>query len=141
MAELAPPRPRSYDDTFWKPISMWLTKTDHKLIGIMYMTTGILSFVVAGLFALLMRIQLSQPNLRVIDAEAYNDSASAGVASSGRAGRPRRAPRLALPHPDEEVADHEGRERPPPRRVAARRADRLYGRQCRIGRHAIRALP
>ena len=39
------PRPRAYDDSFFKPITLWLTTTDHKLIGIMYMVTGILSFI------------------------------------------------------------------------------------------------
>src|SRR2546423_7713345 len=73
---LAPPRPKAYDDTFFKPISLWLTTTDHKLIGIMYMVTGVLSFVVAGVFALIMRIQLSQPNLHVVDPETYNQLVS-----------------------------------------------------------------
>src|SRR5437660_1137689 len=77
MATLAPPRPRSYDDSFWKPISLWLTTTDHKLIGIMYMTTGVLSFVIGGVFALVMRLQLSAPNAQVITAETYNQLVSA----------------------------------------------------------------
>ena len=76
-AAVAPPRPRSYDDTFWKPLSLWLTTTDHKLIGIMYMATGVLAFLVAGTFPLLMRVQLSQPNLAVMDAETYNQVMSA----------------------------------------------------------------
>jgi len=74
---LAPPRPKAYDDTFWKPISLWLTTTDHKLIGIMYMVTGVASFGVAGVFALIMRVQLSQPNLHVLDPETYNQLVSA----------------------------------------------------------------
>ena len=74
---LAPPKPKSYDDTFFKPISLWLTTTDHKLIGIMYMTTGILSFVIGGIFALIMRIQLSQPNETVLSADTYNQLLSA----------------------------------------------------------------
>jgi cytochrome c oxidase subunit I len=73
----APPRPKAYDQTFWAPISIWLTTTDHKLIGIMYMFTGIASFIVAGIFALIMRIQLSQPNLTIINAELYNQLVSA----------------------------------------------------------------
>src|SRR5258708_15106474 len=71
------PRPKAYDATFFKPISIWLTTTDHKLIGIMYMVTGILSFVVGGLFALVIRLQLSQPNAKVVDAETYNQLISA----------------------------------------------------------------
>src|SRR5918912_120805 len=77
MTTLAPPRPKTYDDTFFKPISLWLTTTDHKLIGIMYMTTAFISFVIGGIFALVMRIQLSQPNLKVVDAAQYNQLLSA----------------------------------------------------------------
>ena len=68
----APPRPKAYDRTFWSPVSIWLTTTDHKLIGIMYMTTGFLSFILAGMFALVMRIQLSQPNTHILRPETYN---------------------------------------------------------------------
>lgn len=74
---LAPPRPKHYDDTFFRPISLWLTTTDHKLIGIMYMVTGVLSFVIAGIFALVIRLQLSQPNLKIVDPETYNQLVSA----------------------------------------------------------------
>src|SRR5438445_7434503 len=77
MATLAPPRPKSYDDSFWKPISLWLTTTDHKLIGIMYMTTGFLSFLIAGIFALVIRLQLTSPNAKVVDADTYNQLISA----------------------------------------------------------------
>jgi cytochrome c oxidase subunit I len=77
MATLAPPRPKSYDDSFWKPISLWLTTTDHKLIGIMYMTTGFLSFLIAGVFALVMRLQLTSPNAKVVNADTYNQLISA----------------------------------------------------------------
>jgi len=77
MATLALPRPKSYDDSFWKPISLWLTTTDHKLIGIMYMTTGMLSFVIGGVFALVIRLQLTQPNGKVVDADTYNQLISA----------------------------------------------------------------
>src|SRR6266702_5303045 len=71
------PRPKAYDDTVWKPITLWLTTTDHKLIGIMYMVTGLLSFVIRGIFALVIRLQLSQPHLSVVDAETYNQLISA----------------------------------------------------------------
>src|ERR1700720_3421615 len=71
------PRPKNYDDTFFKPISLWLTTTDHKLIGIMYMVTGVLSFVIGGIFALIIRLQLSQPNAKVVDAETYSQLISA----------------------------------------------------------------
>jgi len=73
MATLALPRPRAYDDTFWRPIRLWLTTTDHKLIGIMYMVTAFSSFIVGGIFALILRLQLAQPNLHVVDAQTYDE--------------------------------------------------------------------
>src|SRR5205807_2538464 len=77
MATTVLPRPKAYDDSFFKPISLWLTTTDHKLIGIMYMVTSILSFVVGGIFALVIRLQLAQPNLKIVDPETYNQLVSA----------------------------------------------------------------
>jgi len=74
---LAPPRPKAYNETFFRPITLWMTTTDHKLIGIMYMTTALLSFVVGGIFALVMRLQLSAPNLHVVSAATYNEILSA----------------------------------------------------------------
>src|ERR671937_13121 len=74
---LAPPKPKAYDETFFRPITLWLTTTDHKLIGIMFMTTGFISFLIGGVLALIMRIQLAQPNLHVIDPETYNQIVSA----------------------------------------------------------------
>src|SRR2546421_8745334 len=77
MAPTVLPRPKQYDDTFFKPISLWLTTTDHKLIGIMYMVTSMISFVIGGIFALIIRLQLSQPNLHIVDQETYNQIISA----------------------------------------------------------------
>src|SRR5438034_9051339 len=77
MATTVLPRPKQYDDTFFKPISPWLTTTDHKLIGIMYMVTALISFVIGGILALIIRLQLSQPNLRLVDAQTYNEILSA----------------------------------------------------------------
>src|SRR5437667_10198431 len=77
MATTTLPRPKAYDDTFFKPISLWLTTTDHKLIGIMYMVTSLIRFVVGGIFSLIIQLQLSQLNLRIVDAETYNQLISA----------------------------------------------------------------
>ncbi|GAC1653893.1 MAG: cytochrome c oxidase subunit I [Candidatus Dormibacteraceae bacterium] len=79
MATVASPRlvPKSYDQGMFSPVTTWMTTTDHKLIGIMYMVTSFAAFVLAGLFALVIRLQLAQPNLRVVDAETYNQLVSA----------------------------------------------------------------
>jgi cytochrome c oxidase subunit I len=54
-------------------ILRWLTTTDHKVIGLSYMTTAILFFLVGGVLALVMRTQLSQPDLDLVSPETYNE--------------------------------------------------------------------
>jgi heme/copper-type cytochrome/quinol oxidase subunit 1 len=41
--------------------TVWLTTTDHKKIGILYLCTVLVFFVIGGVEALLMRIQLGVP--------------------------------------------------------------------------------
>ena len=50
----------------------WVTTVDHKKIGILYCVTAFLFFLVGGLEALVIRLQLAQPNGSVLDADAYN---------------------------------------------------------------------
>jgi cytochrome c oxidase subunit 1 len=50
----------------------WLTTTDHKKIGIMYLFATFLFFIVGGVEALVMRLQLAQPSGTLVDPEAYN---------------------------------------------------------------------
>jgi cytochrome c oxidase subunit I len=69
--------PASYERSVFAPVTTWLTTTDHKLIGIMYMVTSFTAFLVAGIFALIIRVQLAQPNMNVVDAETYNQLVSA----------------------------------------------------------------
>jgi cytochrome c oxidase subunit 1 len=45
--------------------------TDHKVIGVQYLVTAIVLFMVAGLAAMLMRFELAQPGL-AFDKEIYN---------------------------------------------------------------------
>ena len=60
-------RPKSTTG-FWS----WFTTVDHKKIGIMYGAVALLFFVVAGIEALLIRVQLAQPNGTVLTASQYN---------------------------------------------------------------------
>src|SRR6185369_12934857 len=55
-------------------ILTWLTTTDHKRIGILYLVTAFAFFLIGGLLALLMRLELAQPGLQLVDAEAYNQT-------------------------------------------------------------------
>jgi cytochrome c oxidase subunit I len=50
----------------------WLTTTDHKKIGIMYLFATFAFFIIGGVEALLMRLQLAQPNGTVVTPETYN---------------------------------------------------------------------
>ena len=53
-------------------LSAWLMTTDHKRIGILYMASGVVFFIIGGLLALLMRLQLAQPNAAVLTNAQYN---------------------------------------------------------------------
>jgi len=55
--------------TGWKS---WLTTSDHKRIGLLYFWTAFSFFLVGGLEALVVRLQLAQPNGRLVGAELYN---------------------------------------------------------------------
>ena len=46
----------------------WLVTTDHKRIGILYIATSLVFLVLAGLMALVMRLQLAQANADIIGA-------------------------------------------------------------------------
>ncbi len=50
----------------------WLTTTDHKKIGIMYMVLTFLFFIVGGTEALMMRLQLGAPENTLITPQTYN---------------------------------------------------------------------
>src|ERR671911_1078593 len=61
-------RPRSTTG-FWS----WVTTVDHKRIGILYGITAFAFFLIGGSEALLMRIQLAQPEQDVVSAGLYNE--------------------------------------------------------------------
>ena len=50
----------------------WLTTTDHKRIGIMYLVLTILFLLLGGVEALIMRLQLAQPDGTLVAPETYN---------------------------------------------------------------------
>ena len=50
----------------------WLTTTDHKRIGLMYMTAAFAFFLLGGLMALLIRAELAAPGLQLLSEESYN---------------------------------------------------------------------
>ncbi|WAP56062.1 aa3-type cytochrome oxidase subunit I [Streptomyces sp. S465] len=52
----------------------WLTTTDHKKIGHLYLVTAFGFFLIAGLLAMVMRAELARPGLQLISPEQYNQA-------------------------------------------------------------------
>ncbi|MBA2947461.1 aa3-type cytochrome oxidase subunit I [Streptomyces himalayensis] len=50
----------------------YLTTTDHKVIGNMYMVTAFGFFLLGGFLAMLMRAELARPGLQLVSSEQYN---------------------------------------------------------------------
>jgi len=72
---LAPKSPRV--DLLYRPkrtsgFWSWFTTVDHKKIAILYGATALIFFLIAGIEALLIRLQLSGPNGTVLTAAQYN---------------------------------------------------------------------
>ncbi|MGH3798258.1 MAG: cytochrome c oxidase subunit I [Pseudonocardiaceae bacterium] len=54
------------------PLVEWLTTTDHKKIGVLYMITAFVFFAFGGVLAMLVRTQLMSPNGLVFGFDTYN---------------------------------------------------------------------
>src|SRR5512135_3066887 len=50
----------------------WLTTTNHKGIGILYLTTSFIFFLIGGFEALLIRAQLGAPDNTLLSPDVYN---------------------------------------------------------------------
>ena len=50
----------------------WVTTTDHKRIGVLFLFTALFFFVLGGVEALLLRVQLGAPDNTFLDATTYN---------------------------------------------------------------------
>ncbi|SDX12740.1 cytochrome aa3 quinol oxidase subunit 1 apoprotein [Marininema mesophilum] len=51
----------------------WFTTVDHKKIGVMYILAALLMLFRGGFDAILMRTQLALPDMKVLDAQHYNE--------------------------------------------------------------------
>jgi cytochrome c oxidase subunit I len=75
MATYAAPIPQIHahhaerEGTGW---TSWLTTTDHKRIGIMYMVLTFVFFCLGGVEALMIRLQLGAPNNTLVSPQTYN---------------------------------------------------------------------
>ncbi len=55
-----------------KGLSSWIFSTDHKRIGILYLSSIMIFFTVAAILGLLMRLELIAPGKTIVDAQTYN---------------------------------------------------------------------
>jgi cytochrome c oxidase subunit 1 len=62
-------RPPWYEGRY----ARWLVTTDHKQIGLLYISTSLLFFIGGGILALLMRSQLATPREHFITRDSYNE--------------------------------------------------------------------
>ncbi len=51
----------------------WLTTTDHKRIGLLYIGSAFAFFVIGGLMASIMRLELAEPGLQVVSQQRYSE--------------------------------------------------------------------
>ncbi|HET9723088.1 MAG TPA: cytochrome c oxidase subunit I [Actinomycetota bacterium] len=78
MASVSVPRDGATRGLFRRPVATtgfwsWLTTVDHKKIGILYGVTAFAFFIVGGSEALLIRLQLAQPNQELLSPSVYNE--------------------------------------------------------------------
>ena len=53
-------------------VARWLSSTDHKVIGYLYLIQSFVYFLIAGVMALIMRAELTSPGLQFVSLEQYN---------------------------------------------------------------------
>ncbi|GIH28843.1 putative cytochrome c oxidase subunit 1-alpha [Acrocarpospora phusangensis] len=63
-----PPRPYRKG----RLIASWLSTTDHKVIGHLYLITSFVFFLIGGVMALVMRAELAQPGMEFVSNEQFN---------------------------------------------------------------------
>src|SRR6478609_1441304 len=68
----AEPDPHENYLTVTRGWASWLTTLDHKRIGVMYLGSVMLAFLIGGIFALLVRLELLSPGRTIMDADTYN---------------------------------------------------------------------
>nr|MBA2697845.1 cbb3-type cytochrome c oxidase subunit I [Nocardioidaceae bacterium] len=64
------PQPRRL--TKGQLVVKYLTTTDHKVIGNLYLATSFAFFLLAGLMAMLIRAELARPGNQVVSDDVYN---------------------------------------------------------------------
>jgi cytochrome c oxidase subunit 1 len=69
---LEQPRRRPREFSLSQAFRGWVETVDHKRLGLMYMATALFFFLVAGIMATVIRIQLAIPNNHFVPPDTYN---------------------------------------------------------------------
>jgi len=73
---LAPTEARVYQEINYlnadRGVASWLKTLDHKRIGVMYFVSVLLAFLLGGIFAMIVRLELTTPEPTLISANTYN---------------------------------------------------------------------
>lgn len=74
VQEPSPPTAEHLEELWGEPkgLGSWIATVDHKRIGMRYLITALVLFVAGGIEAMLIRIQLAQPNEHAVSPEFYN---------------------------------------------------------------------
>ena len=75
----APGAHDSHDDHAHGPPSgfmRWVSTTNHKDIGTMYMLFALMNFFIGGVMAMIIRAELFQPGLQVVNPDFFNQMTS-----------------------------------------------------------------
>jgi len=74
MSAVAPPHPAGQHDEHggYRGLMRWITTTNHKDIGTLYLWFSGVMFLVGGVMALVIRAELFQPGLQLVDPDFYN---------------------------------------------------------------------
>ncbi|MBV9405832.1 MAG: cytochrome c oxidase subunit I [Acidobacteriaceae bacterium] len=67
-------RPRAVQPefSFSETLYRWVATVDHKRLGLMYIVSALLFFVIAGIMAAVMRLQLAVPNNHIVEPDTFN---------------------------------------------------------------------
>ena len=74
-ADLFTPKPDTPDESYLRSergFLSWIFTLDHKRIGVMYLISVMASFLLGGLFALVIRLELFKTGTTIVDADTYN---------------------------------------------------------------------
>ena len=72
-SQAAPPDRRAQrKQNMGRTVVKWITSTDHKTIGYLYLITSFIFFLVGGLMALAIRAELTSPGLQFLSNAQYN---------------------------------------------------------------------